>query len=71
MEERRQIWMRLGVTLHGTADEIERILKGDWALACELIHKKNFDIEGDSYIPAESIEDYNNEYGTDHPLEDI
>lgn len=69
--ETRQIWMRLGVTLYGTAEEIEKVIAGDWKLACELIHKNNFDIDGDSYIPAESVEEYNENYGTNHPYEDV
>ena len=69
-EEERSIWMRLGVTVTGTADEIEKILDGDFGLAFKLIEKGQFEIDGDSYIPEECIEEYNEEYGTNHHYEE-
>lgn len=71
LPERRSIWMRLGVTVTGTAEEMEKVLAGDWETVFKLIEKGQYDVDGESYIPAECVEEYNQEYGTNHPYEDI
>ena len=66
--EQRQIWMRLGAFVRGTAEEIEKVINGDGQMLQSLIKKGEYDITGDSYIPYSQIEEYNEEYGTDHDI---
>lgn len=67
-----RIWMRLGISLLATEAEAELILK-DGCLWCakNLIREGRYEIEGDSYIPSRSVDDYNREHGTDYPSKDI
>ena len=65
------IWMRLGVTVHGNKDDIENIIQGDSATLNRLLKRRSFDIDGEAYIPASVIEEYNKENQTDFDEEDI
>lgn len=69
--EERTIWMRLGVTLRGSVEEIESLLEGGEASAetlDKILKEGRFDIDGDSYIPDSEVESYNEEYGTSHKV---
>ena len=66
--EQRQIWMRLGAVVRGTAEEIENVIKGDEQMLRSLIKNGEYEITGDSYIPYSQIEEYNEEYGTNHDI---
>lgn len=63
--------MRLGITVHGTKDDIEKIIQGDHTALNRLLGKKSFDIDGETYIPSSVIEEYNKENQTDFDEEDI
>ncbi len=65
------IWMRLGVTVHGNKDDIENIIQGDSTTLNRLLKRRSFDIDGEAYIPASVIEEYNKENQTDFDEEDI
>lgn len=65
------LWMRLGITVHGTKDDIEKIIQGDHTALNRLLGKKSFDIDGETYIPSSVIEEYNKENQTDFDEEDI
>ena len=69
--EEREIWIRLGCRLKGSADEIDAIVNGDHKKLVEVIQKGTFSIEGDSYIPESCIEDYNDDYGMHHEIKDV
>lgn len=64
----KKLWMRLGVILEITEDEAEAILgtRDDDAVETlqAIIHAGRFQVIGDSYIPSQSIEEYNSTYGT-------
>lgn len=66
----RKLWMRLGVVLNMTAKEAETILGEDTDAACEAIQRiieaGRFRPEGDSYIPQEAIQNFNDTYGTSY-----
>lgn len=64
--ETRQIWMRLGATVSGSKEEIEKVLDGDVETLKKLLDKKQIEFSGDTYIPEECIEDYNEEFDTDY-----
>ena len=58
------VWMRLGATVHGDKDDIEKIIQGDCATLNKLLENKSFDIDGETYIPAtvkENQTDFNEE----------
>lgn len=70
--EQRSVWLRLGVTVTGTAEEIEALFKeegSDEALE-KLLDNKQYEFDGDAYIPEYCVETYNEEYHTDHGVDD-
>lgn len=73
MDERR-LWMRLGVSLRITEAEEAVIFGDDGAKAGELLRRivaeGRFEPDGDTYIPAPTVEEYNQEYGTDYEVGD-
>ena len=69
--ERRQIWVRLGVLVCGDAQQIESVINGDDETLINLVKEQKFFIDGNSYIPESSIEEYNEDYGTNHPIKDV
>lgn len=60
------IWMRLGVSVFGSAEDISNIIKGDEELLTKLLREGKFEIDGESYIPSSTIEAYNQENSTQH-----
>ena len=73
MDERR-LWMRLGVSLRITEAEEAVIFSKDGAKAEELLRciiaEGRFEPDGDTYIPAVTVEEYNQKYGTDYEVGD-
>lgn len=69
--ERRQIWIRLGVLVCGDAQQIESVIKGDAETLVSLVKEQKFFIDGNSYIPESSVEEYNEDYGTNHQIKDV
>lgn len=65
------LWMRLGITLTGSKEEIENVLQGDEDTLARLLQEYKFNIDGESYIPESCIEEYNKENNTDFPERDI
>lgn len=65
------LWMRLGITLTGSKEEIEKVLQGDEDTLARLLQEYKFNIDGESYIPESCIEEYNKENNTDFPERDI
>lgn len=63
--------MRLGVELCADEQLIERVINEDGSALDEILKGKSFTITGDSYIPDCAIDDYNREYGTNHPLREV
>ena len=73
MDERR-LWMRLGVSLRITEAEEAVIFGKDGAKDEELLRciiaEGRFEPDGDTYIPAVTVEEYNQKYGTDYEVGD-
>lgn len=65
------IWMRLGVTVTGSKEEIEKMLQGDETVLACLLGKRKFNIDGETYVPSSCIEEYNSENKTSFEEEDI
>ena len=62
----RSVWLRLGVTVTGTEEQMEKLFNGDKATLRNLIERKQFILDSNSYIPEEEAEAYNDTYGTDY-----
>jgi hypothetical protein len=61
----------LGVLFCGDAQQIESVIKGDAETLSSLVKEHKFFIDGNSYIPESSIEEYNEDYGTHHQIKDV
>ena len=71
--EERYIWMRLGISLRGTEEEIESLFNDDeksYETLTKILQERRFEIDGDSYIPETVVEEYNKEYNTQHEVGD-
>lgn len=69
--ENRTIWLRLGVTISASKKDIESLLNGDEETLKRLIRENKFVLDGESYIPTEEVDAYNDEHGTDFCCEDV
>lgn len=67
-EEERSVWMRLGVMLHGTEEELGAVMNGDYDTFHKLVSEGSFSVDGDSYIPECCVIEYNEKYGTNHEI---
>ncbi len=73
-DEEKTVWLRLGVTLKGSKKEIETILENGTGATDTLWHlldNNRFEINGETYIPATVVEEYNKENNTDFEAKDI
>lgn len=70
-QEGKAIWMRLGIVLTGSREDIEKILQGDSETLRVLLENRQYKIEGDTYTPDVSVSDYNSTYKTDFEEETI
>lgn len=70
-----QVWMRMGITLSLTADEMEKIVCGNekesQAALVRIFSDGRAAIDGDSYIPGPVMEEYNRKYGTRYDKYDV
>lgn len=62
------IWLRLGVSVFGTPQDIDSIINGDGNLLAKLLREGKFEIDGDTYIPDTSIDTYNQDSGTQYDV---
>ena len=65
------VWMRLGATVTGKREEIEKILEGHVDTLAQLLAREKFEISGETYIPSMVIEEYNNHHLTDFEEKDM
>lgn len=70
-----KLWMRLGCFVELTDDEEASIFCGDEDSATDalkrIVAEGRFELDGDSYIPKEAIERFNESYGTDYCTEEL
>lgn len=70
----QKLWMRAGVSMTLTAEEVDAILSteeidaGTQAVVETALREGRFMFDGNSYIPMETIEDYNDDNGTNFAL---
>lgn len=68
----KELWARLGVTMSLTDAECEDILgdECDAGRVAQILHavvtEGRFRLDGDSYIPSQSVALFNDEYDTDY-----
>ena len=55
----KSVWMRLGITLTGSQEDIEKGLQGDSKTLRTLLENRQYKIEGDTYIPDTCVCEYN------------
>lgn len=55
----KSVWMRLGIILTGSKDDIEKVLQGDLKTLRTLLENRQYKAEGDTYIPSSSVDAYN------------
>ena len=70
----RYLWMRLGVGLRISEAEEAVIFANDGRaerLLQKIIAEGRFMPDGDTYIPELTVEEYNQEYGTEYETGDI
>ena len=65
------VWLRLGVTVQGRREEIEKILEGDTDTLRKLLEAGRYEINGETYIPGTAIEEYNAKHRTNFDAKDI
>lgn len=64
--EQRSVWIRVGVTVTGTKEQMEKLFDGDEETLRNLIERKQYELDGNAYIPDLSVESYNDVYGTNY-----
>lgn len=70
IEYERSVWLRAGIVLSGTKQEIDAIVSGDGDIKA-LLDKQQFEFQGDSYIPECNVEEYNTQYHTVFDIKDV
>lgn len=68
--ETRKIWMRLGITVRATADEMNAIINGNQKALKKVLCRGDYEIEGSSYIPQVCVQEYADTYN-DANVKDI
>ena len=69
--QKSQIFVRLGIIINADKEDVEKVIQGDERKFTELIAKRKFFIDGESYIPYSAVEYYNEKNGTQFEEEDI
>lgn len=75
MDNNRELWCRIGAVLALTPEEEAVIFGSDPDAIAQTVKnvfaEGRFRLEGNSYVPAPCVEDFNEEYGTEYPEKDI
>lgn len=69
------VWARIGVLLSVSPEEMETLMRGNYDEAQKTLLKVFTEgrahINGDSYVPAVAVDDYNNQYRTSYESGDV
>lgn len=73
----KNLWARLGVTMSLTDEEVEKLIGEDQAAVNErekilikVINDGRFSLDGETYVPQEAVEDFNEEYDASYEEND-
>lgn len=73
----KKLWARLGVTMSLTDDEVNALIGDDQAsvrdrerILTKVICDGRFALDGETYVPQEAVEDFNEEYDTSYEEND-
>lgn len=72
MGELKKVWARAGVIFGLTSEEADIVLACNGSsddiaqIMRKVVKEGRFELNGDSYIPADCISQFNAEYGTDY-----
>lgn len=50
------LWLRLGISVRGSREDIERILNGDTETLRKLLDAGRYGIGGETYVPGSTVE---------------
>lgn len=69
------VWARIGVLLSVSPEEMEMLMRGNYdevqKTLLKVFTEGRTEINGDSYVPAVAVDDYNNQYGTSYENDDV
>lgn len=73
----KNLWVRLGVSLSLTDDEVEKLIGDDQVpirerekILLKVIGEGRFSLDGETYVPQESVSDFNEEYNASYEEND-
>lgn len=73
----KNLWVRLGVTLSLTDEEVEKLIgdnqvsmKEREQIIVKAVTEARFCLDGETYAPQEAISDFNEEYDTSYEEND-
>ena len=69
-ESKHELFVRLGIYINPTDEELDKILKGDTDVLQQVIREKRFSVGGDTYIPSPVVEQFNEQNGTNYEVDD-
>lgn len=74
MSEKINVWIRLGVTISVTKDELDKLLGSNQVVGASVIERhienSEFIVDGESYIPFEVVDGINKKLGTNYDCDD-
>lgn len=70
-DEKVCIWMRVGAHVELSKEEAERVFSGDVTPLVDRLDAGNYGIDGETYVPAFVVEEYNAEHNTEFLVADI
>ena len=69
-----ELWMRVGMTFRLTEEEVDSILNpknGEISMRTIIriaFDEGRFELDGDTYVPEATVEEYNAKHGTDYEV---
>ena len=70
----KKVWLRLGVEINATDEEVENIFNGNEYgkfLLRQIVSDGRFSVKGLTVVQEETIENFNTEHGTNYNVADI
>ena len=68
---RESIWIRAGISVQGSRQDIEKVLAGNADTLQDLFETGRYEINGETYVPSTVVGEYNREHDTDFDEQDV